>query len=222
MNRMLSTLAFFLVSLAAECYTQAGVFFDSTNGLTATLDSPGVSTSLATGPKGVTFTVGGSDITLDSAVLGLYGNGAGTANVGLRLYAGTSLSSASQLQEVTATPITLNTLASGGTTYTFNTGGWTLAANTQYSLAAYYVSGGTITPRLAATAVLPSNFTTNGLTFDSFTVGEELYMQLNGTTGGGGASVPEPSTSVLLGLLGVAGIVRNRRLRRKSVATAPV
>ena len=159
-------------------YAAAAVIFDNTSNLTAVLNAPGSSTSLATSPRGVTFTMGSTGYTLTSVTFGVYGNGSGTANVGLDLYSGNA-ASGTPLQTVAPASQSITTIALGGTKVAFTGLNWTLNANTQYTVA---INGASVTqtPRLALSTVSPP--TTEGLTFNQFTDGntQNYYVQLVG------------------------------------------
>jgi len=190
----------------------AAILVDNSNNLAQTIALPTNSSSLQTSSRGVTFTVGSNALTLTSAVFGLYANSAGNANVGLRLFAG-STAQGTALQEVAATNVTLNTIAGGGSPITFTTSGWTLAANTQYTVAAFDGAGGSQTPRLGVSALVSGSWASSGLTFNQFTQGtlnsspDNYWVPLNGTTAG---AVPASGLAGLGGV-GVAGLARRRR-----------
>lgn len=193
----------------------AATLFDNTNALGATVTAPGSSSSLATATRGVTFTVGANAITLDQATFGMYGNADGNAGVGLRLYAG-STASGTALQTVSASSVALSTIGNGGTQVTFNTSGWLLAANTQYTVAAYNDYGVVtdVTPRLGTSTESSGSWTSNGLTFNRFTAGssaasDNYYVALSGTIAG---AVPGAGFASLA-TLGLAGASRRRRRR---------
>lgn len=191
----------------------AAILFDDTTNGAAGISPPSLSSSLATGPAGITFTVGSSGMTLTSAVFGLYGNAQGTASVGLRLFVGNS-ASGTAAQELAAVTMSLDTIANGGTLKTFNIAGagWTLSANTQYTVAVFG-SSGTVTPRLGVTGVASGSWTRNGLTVDQFTKGgaafaENFHIQLNGTISAG--AVPGTGLAAIT-TVGLAGVSRRRR-----------
>jgi hypothetical protein len=197
----------------------ATTLFDNTSALGATVTAPGSSASLATAPRGVTFTVGANAITLNQATFGMYGNAVGNAGVGLRLYAGSN-ASGTALQTVSAFSVALTTIANGGTLVTFNTSGWSLTAGATYTLAAYndyaVVGGstapGVVTPRLGTSTVSSGSWTSNGLTFSRFTAGtgaasDNYYVALSGTIASG---VPGAGFASLA-TLGLAGASRRRR-----------
>lgn len=191
----------------------ATTLFDNTSALGATVTAPGSSASLATAPRGVTFTVGANAITLNQATFGMYGNAVGNAGVGLRLYAGSN-ASGTALQTVSAFSVALTTIANGGTLVTFNTSGWSLTAGTTYTLAAYNDYGvvSDVTPRLGTSTVSSGSWTSNGLTFSRFTAGtgaasDNYYVALSGTIASG---VPGAGFASLA-TLGLAGASRRRR-----------
>jgi len=186
----------------------AAVLFDNTSnatqGILAHPDS-----SLSTGDGGITFTVGSNGLTLTSAVFGLFGNTQGTATVGLRLYAGAT-ASGTALQQLAAFSVALETINNGASVVTFNTSGWTLAANTQYTVAVFG-NAGSVTPRIGKSGLATGSWTSSGLTFNQFTKlatasNDNYYVQLNGTI----AAVPA-SGAAALGGLGLAGAFRRRR-----------
>lgn len=141
------------------------ILFDDSNNLAQAMAAPGSSSSLATGGRGIAFTVGANSIDLMSVAFGMYGNVSGNSVVGLKLYQGSSNSGSTLLQTLASFTVSLDTIANGGTLVTFNTGGWTLDASTQYFVAAYYTSAGsTVTARLGTTALASGSWTQSGLT----------------------------------------------------------
>lgn len=165
---------------------------DDTAGLTATLNLPTVSSSLATGPGGYAFTVGPNAIILTNISFGIYGNAAGTANVGVSLYSSTG-AGGTAIQTSGTTLLSINAIGTAQYySYSIN---WSLNANATYTVAAYYTTGGTTTPRLATTSqTLSTDSSVTGLGFykGSSTTADQYAMRLQGTT-----SVPEPSTMIL-------------------------
>lgn len=61
------------------------ILFDDSNNLGQAIAGPGSSSSLATGDRGIAFTVGANSIDLASATFGMYGNVSGNPVVGLKL-----------------------------------------------------------------------------------------------------------------------------------------
>jgi len=187
----------------------AAVLFDNTSNATQGIFQPATSSSLVTGDGGITFTVGSNGLTLTSAVFGLFGNTQGTATVGLRLYAGAT-ASGTALQQLAAFSVALETINNGASVVTFNTSGWTLTANTQYTVAVFG-NAGSVTPRIGRSGLATGSWTSSGLTFNQFTKlatasNDNYYVQLNGTI----AAVPA-SGAAALGGLGLAGAFRRRR-----------
>jgi len=187
----------------------AAVLFDNTSNATQGIFPPATSSSLVTGDGGITFTVGSNGLTLTSAVFGLFGNTQGTATVGLRLYAGAT-ASGTALQQLAAFSVALETITNGASVVTFNTSGWTLTANTQYTVAVFG-NAGSVTPRIGKSGLATGSWTSSGLTFNQFTKlatasNDNYYVQLNGTI----AAVPA-SGAAALGGLGLAGAFRRRR-----------
>ena len=189
----------------------AAVLFDDTNNGAVAIGLPANSSSLATSARGVAFTVGGSGMTLQSATFGIYGNSGGAANLGLRLYQGSN-TTGTLLQTLAASSFSITTQALGGTLVTFNTGGWTLAANTQYFVAAFYGTAGSVTPRLGVSGLSSGSWSTNGLTFNQFAAAtaqsDNYHIQLSGTINAG--AVPATGVAALGGL----GFAVGRRRRR--------
>jgi len=183
--------------------------FDNTNGGSVAIGSPGGTTTVTTN-RGITFTVGASDMMLNQATFGMYANSSGNGNVGLRLYAGAA-ASGTVLQQVTAFSVQLKSIANGGTSVTFNTSGWTLSADTQYTVAVYG-SSGTVSPRLGISSLSAESWTSDGLTFNRFTssgsaINENFHVKLSGTVI---SAVPGAGLAGLA-TVGLAGIARRRR-----------
>jgi len=220
MDRLTVRITRFVASVAAVAFgfglglpTEAvasTILFDNTNALAATINSPGSSSSLATAHRGVTFTVGANAITLNQATFGMYGNVAGETFVGLRLYTG-SIASGTADETLSAISVNLATIGDGGTKVTFNTSGWTLDANTQYTVAATFAQSGT-TARLGISNLNSGSWTSSGLTFDRFTAdsgaaSDNYYVALSGTIAG---AVPGAGLAGLA-TVGLAGVSRRRR-----------
>ncbi len=162
------TLLFALLFVGWSAMAQT-VVSDNTNNLTEILGQPSPSSSLATGPKGITFTTGSNAVNLNSVTFGIYGNSAGTASIGLMLFEGTG-TSGNLLQTIPEASYSIETLANGGTKITWNISpAWSLAANTRYSIMVFYNSGA-ITARIAATELSQDSWVENALTFNQFTV----------------------------------------------------
>lgn len=181
---------------------------DNTLGQTATLSVPGSSSSLATNSRGYAFTVGSSSVNLNSVMFGIYGNSSGTADVGVRLYQATG-ASGSAVQDTGTSLLSINTIGTA-LYYNYNVN-WTLAANTSYTIAAYYVLGGNVTPRLATTSQAVSlNSSVTGIGFyDGSTTATNTYaVRFQGTT------VPEPSTYALAAIAAASCVVTRKRMAK--------
>ena len=188
----------------------AAVLFDNTSNLSRTIVEPGSGTRLSDGAAGITFTVGSSGLTLSSAVFGLYDTNGASGSVGLRLYAGAT-ATGTVLQQINASSFAINTLASGGSKITFDTSAWTdLAANTQYTLAVFWLAGNT---RIGNSGLASGSWVSNGLTFNQFVfrdnsvAPENFYVQLNGVS----ASAVPGAGLASLATIGLAGVSRRRR-----------
>lgn len=188
----------------------AAILFDNTNNLNQAIVEPGTGTRLSDGAAGITFTVGSNDLSLSSAVFGLYDTNGASGSVGLRLYAGTT-ATGTVLQQINASSFTINSLANGGSKIDFDTSGWTaLTANTQYTLAVFWLAGNT---RIGNSGMASGSWVSNGLTFNRFVyrnnsvAPENFYVQLNGVSV---AAVPGAGL-VGLATIGLAGAMRRRR-----------
>lgn len=117
------------------------------------------------------------------------------------------------MQTLASFTVSLDTIANGGTLVTFNTGGWTLNASTQYFVAACYTSAGSaVTARLGTTAIASGSWPQSGMTFNQFAQAgpgsDNYYVQLTGTINAG--AVPASGLAALGGL----GFAVGRRRRR--------
>lgn len=206
-----SFVTLFLMTCAIPA--RAADLIDNTTFGTATLEVPTTSTSLATSPRGYSFTVGGSGINLTQLTFGMYGNAAGTANVGVRVYLGIG-SGGTLIADTGTTLLNFNTLPGGGYySYSLNL---SLGANTTYSIMAYNGAAGTVTPRLAKTSQalsLASGVTGVGFYGGTLPTTENYAIRFQGTV------VPEPSTWVL-GFLSALTCGFAARKRRFGLARA--
>jgi len=181
---------------------------DNTLGQTASLSVPGSSSSLATANRGYAFTIGSTPLSLSTVTFGIYGNASGTGSVGVKLYQATGVSG-SAIQDTGTSSLSINAIGTA-TYYNYNVN-WTLAANTTYTIAAYYVSGGTVTPRLATTSQTMSlNPSVTGIGFyDGSTIATNTYaVRFQSTT------VPEPSTYVLAAIAAASCVVTRKRMAK--------
>lgn len=191
-------------------HADAAILFDNTSNLSQTIVEPGSGTRLSDGAAGITFTVGSSDMTLSSAVFGLYDTNGASGSVGLRLYAGAT-ATGTVVQQIAASSFSINSLANGGSKITFDTSAWTdLAANTQYTLAVFWLAGN---PRMGNTGLASGSWDSSGLTFNQFVyrnssvAPENFYVQLNGVSV---TAVPGAGLASLAAV-GLAGLARRRR-----------
>lgn len=209
MRRSLCAL-FLGLTFATIPAARAELILDTTANKSAPLAVPSSSSSLATGPKGWTFTVVGGPWTITDVTWGLYGNASGTANVGVRLYSGAETLPEFVLEDTGTTNLSLNTI---GTAQYYDWTGlsWALAAGT-YTVAAYGATD-TVTPRIATTT--NSMVTGTGVSVIGPTESDNNYAVLvQGTSGA--APVPEPGTWAAAALLAAgATFARWRRGKAK-------
>lgn len=187
---------------------RAELILDTTANKSAPLALPSSSSSLATGPKGWSFTLAGGPWTITNVSWGLYGNIAGTADIGVRLYSGTSASGV-PLEDSGTNNYSLNTIGSA-LYYDWSGLSWSLFAGT-YTVAAYNPGGGTVTARLATTT--DTMVTGTGVSSIGPTqTGNNYAVLVQGTSGA--AAVPEPGTwaAAILLTAGAAWVGCRRRL----------
>ncbi len=207
-------LILFVFIFLTSTQTPAAIVMDTTSNKSATLAVPPTTGSLSSVAKGWTFTVVDGTWTINDVAWGLYANSSGTANMSVRLYSGSGVSG-TLLESSVVNTLTLNPI---GTAQYYDWSGlsWNVNPGT-YTIAAYY-SGGTRTPRLAATSVTmvadPSWFVIGPTEAgDNYA----LFVQASSGT----AAVPEPGqvASSMLLLAGIAGYLAYRR--RMGAATEP-
>ena len=123
-------------------------WLNSTNFDAAALITSPNPSSLVDGPKGWTFAVTKENgpLLINTVSFGLYGNAAGVANVGIRVYEGPT-ATGTPIYEV---PATARNLTAAPQYYDWSNLGWSLAADRTYTIAAFGTAG-TATPLLAAT-----------------------------------------------------------------------
>jgi len=191
-----SLFALFLVfTFATIPGARAELLLDTTANKSAALALPSSSSSLATGPKGWSFTLVGGPWTITNVSWGLYGNIAGNTDIGIRLYSGTN-TAAVPLEDSGTNNYNLNTIGSA-LYYDWSGLSWGLAAGT-YTVTAYNPGGGTVTARLATTT--NSMVTGTGVSAIGPTQSGNNYAVLvQGTSGA--APVPEPGTWAAAALL---------------------
>lgn len=167
------------------------IIFDNTGSKAATINLPSGSTSLSGATRGYWFTTGAAGFTVTSVTGGLFGNSAGTALVGLKLYQGSN-TSGTLLETIAQTSFTLATLP-GGTYRSWESLAWELAANTAYAVAFTYAAGD-VTPRMGTsteTPVVNSAITAGGFFAGDSPVVDNIYsVQITGSI----SAVPEPTS----------------------------
>jgi hypothetical protein len=197
--------------LAAATHTQAAIVLDTTAGETAALTLPSTSSSLATGNKGWTFTVAGGPWTITDVTWGLYGNAAGAADVGVRLYSGSN-PFGTVLEDTGTTNLSLNQIATAQY-YDWAGLSWSLAAGT-YTIVAYG-STDAVTPRISTTS--ETMITAAGWGVTSSTQPANNYALLLQATSGS-TPVPEPGTCAAAALLVGGAAFAPWRRRRNTVS----